>query len=81
MEVWLTLLLLPGQNALYFWMHKTYEQPYIGFVDGNLLHHPALLLEKRRSIKILLIDPLQPLPLEILGPLMKDAISLRNTGA
>ncbi|RYF13743.1 MAG: DUF1801 domain-containing protein, partial [Flavobacteriales bacterium] len=45
-----------GKMLCYLWIHKKYKQPYIGFVDGNLLDDEDLLVEKRAKMKILLID-------------------------
>ncbi|MGF1925918.1 MAG: DUF1801 domain-containing protein [Bacteroidia bacterium] len=60
----------------YFWIHKKWKQPYIGFVDGGLIDHPDLLQEKRSRMKILLIDQHQDLPLEVIHSILSNALQL-----
>lgn len=60
----------------YFWTHKKYRQPYIGFVEGKQLNHPDLIIEKRARMKILLLDPNEDLPLETINSILKAAIAL-----
>ncbi len=67
-----------GKMLCYLWIHKKYKHPYIGFVDGNLLHDEDLLVEKRAKMKILLIDPLQDLPFEKISALIKTVLKFRN---
>lgn len=62
----------------YLWIHKKHKQPYIGFVDGNLLNDEDLLVEKRAKIKILLIDPQEDLPYKKIKLLLATAIKARN---
>src|SRR5690606_37180555 len=51
-----------GKMLCYLWIHKKHKQPYIGFVDGNLLNNDDLLVEKRAKMKILLVNPNEDLP-------------------
>ena len=51
-----------GKMFCYLWVHKKYDQPYIGIVDGNKIDHPDLLIEKRARMKILLIEPNKNIP-------------------
>jgi hypothetical protein len=37
----------------YLWVHKKYQRPDIGIVEGNRINHPDLLVEKRARMKIL----------------------------
>jgi hypothetical protein len=46
-----------GKMFCYLWLHKKFDKPYIGFVDGKWINHPDLLIEKRERMKILLIEP------------------------
>lgn len=62
----------------YLWIHKKFKQPYIGFVDGHLLHDIGLLVEKRAKMKILLIDLNEDLPIEKIGCLLYKVIEYRN---
>lgn len=65
-----------GKMLCYLWVHKTFKQPYIGFADGYGLDHPELIQEKRARMKILLLDPLQDLPVDVINHLIKAAIAL-----
>lgn len=65
-----------GKMCCYLWTRKDSHQPYLGIVNGTLLHHPQLLQEDRRRMKILLIDAEQDLPLELLTTILRDAIAL-----
>lgn len=67
-----------GKMLCYLWIHKKYHHPYIGFVDGHLLHDEELLVEKRARMKILLIDPEEDLPLEKINTLLKEVLYLRD---
>lgn len=64
----------------YFWLHKKYKQPYIGFVEGKYLDYPELIVEKRSRMKILLLDPEQDLPVEKIQDILKEAIALYKSG-
>jgi hypothetical protein len=65
-----------GKMFCYLWVHKKYLQPYIGFVEGNRLNHPDLLVEKRARMKILLVDPKKDLPVRKINTLLKQARNL-----
>lgn len=62
----------------YLWIHKQYNQPYIGFVDGNKIDHQKLMMEKRARMKILLLNPRKDIPLGTINQILKKAIALRN---
>lgn len=64
-----------GKMFCYLWLHKKYRQPYIGFVRGDLMKSPELLQEKRKQIKILLIDPEKDIPVKKIRSLLKEAKS------
>jgi hypothetical protein len=57
----------------YLWLHKKYKNPYIGFVDGNLIDDVNLLVEKRSRMKILLIDKNEDLPIEKINHILTQA--------
>lgn len=65
----------------YLWVHKTYQQPYIGLVEGGRLQQPELVQEKRSRMKILLIDPDKDLPVEFIESILQQAIGFYKTGA
>lgn len=80
-EAWkweLPFFVYKGKNCCYLWIHKKYKQPYIGFVDGALIDHPALLKEKRSKMKILLIDPNEDLPMKIINYILQKMIKIRT---
>jgi hypothetical protein len=65
-----------GKMFCYLWVHKKYGKPYLGIVEGNSIHHPDLILEKRARMKILLIDPNLDIPLKKISIILKAAIAL-----
>lgn len=69
---------LNGKMFCYLWIHKKYLQPYIGWVDGNLIDHEDLIQEKRAKMKILLIDPEQDIPKHKIESIMAKAVALRT---
>jgi hypothetical protein len=46
----------------YLWVHKKYQQAYLGIVEGKLIDHPDLIQEKRARMKIMLLDPTKDVP-------------------
>nr|WP_294859786.1 DUF1801 domain-containing protein [uncultured Fluviicola sp.] len=64
-----------GKMFCYFWIHKQYKQPYMGFVEGKLFDEPFMLKEKRSRIKVFLIDPNADLPIERIELLLKKALT------
>lgn len=67
-----------GKNILYLWVHKKLKQPYIGFVDGDLLNHPKLIIEKRKKMKILLVNHIKDLEIDEIFEIVSRAIKVRN---
>jgi hypothetical protein len=67
-----------GKMCCYLWKQKKTGQPYIGFVEGNQLSHPLLLQEKRARMKIMLLDPLSDLPVQIIHSLIEKALALHH---
>lgn len=63
-----------GKPLCYLWLHKKYKNPYIGFVDGNLIDDVNLLVEKRSRMKILLIDKNEDLPVEKINHILTQAL-------
>lgn len=60
----------------YLWIHIKFHQPYIGFVEGKLINHPELIIEKRARMKILLLDPNKDLPIKTIDNILKSALAL-----
>ncbi|SUJ27826.1 Uncharacterized conserved protein [Sphingobacterium spiritivorum] len=69
-----------GKMFCYLWIHKSYNQPYIGIVEGKRLKHPLLITEKRARMKIMLLDPDQDLPISLLKDILYQAIQLYKDG-
>jgi hypothetical protein len=47
-----------------------------GIVKGAQINHPDLLQEKRKTMKILLVDPTKDIPLKTLNVLFKEMLAL-----
>lgn len=69
-----------GKMFCYLWYHKKYEKPYLSFVEGNRFDEPFLLQEKRSRMKIMLLDPIQDLPLADLNYMLEKALNLYRDG-
>lgn len=65
-----------GKMLCYLWVHKTLHQPYLGVVDGKLIDHPALIMEKRARMKIMLFDADEDLPIGDIEQLLNTAITI-----
>lgn len=65
-----------GKMCCYLWVHKKYKLPYLGIVEGKQLDDPALIVEKRARMKILLLDPEKDLPVEKVRCLLEQVLRL-----
>lgn len=65
-----------GKMFCYLWISKKNGQPYIGFVDGNKMEHPLLIIEKRARMKIMMLDPREDVPVETIAELLSVAVGL-----
>jgi len=65
-----------GKMFCYLWVHKKWQQPYLGIVEGKKINHPDLLQEKRARMKILLINPDKNLPMKKINGILKEVIAL-----
>lgn len=61
----------------YLWTDKTSDEPYILFVDGQLLSHPALESGGRKRMKILKINPKLDIDVSVISELLKCSIQIR----
>ncbi len=68
-----------GKRFCYLWVHKKYNQPYVGIVDGSKIDHPDLIKENRSRMKILLIDPEKNIPVKKINAILKEALSFYKT--
>lgn len=80
-EVWqygMPFYCYKGKRLCYLWFHKKYQQPYIGFVDGNKLEHPDLLAEKRSRMKIFLLEAQKDIPVKKINVLLHLALAIHK---
>ena len=81
-EVWrygMPFFDLDDKMFCYLWCASTTGTPYIGFVDGAIMDHPALVQGDRKRMKIFLVDPAQDVPLEELNGVLAFAITVRKS--
>jgi len=69
-----------GKMFCYLWVHKKYGQPYIGIVEGKHFDLPFLIQEKRSRMKIMLLDPDQDLPVDLITSIIQRSLELYRTG-
>ena len=69
-----------GKMFCYLWVHKKYQQPYLGMVEGNHLNHPNLLIEKRSRMKIMLFNSDEDLPIKAIEHIVQEALNLYRSG-
>ncbi len=65
-----------NRHFCYIWLDKKTIQPYLLWVDGNKLNHPALEKGNRKRMKILRINPEEDLPIKTIHFILKDALLL-----
>jgi len=65
-----------GKMFCYLWVHKKYDQPYIGIVEGKRIEHPDLITEKRARMKILLVNANKNIPVKKISMILKDVLKL-----
>ncbi len=78
-EVWqykMPFYCYKGKRFCYLWVHKKFQQPYLGVVDGKKIKHPELVLEKRARMKIMLFDPMKDVPLKTIHAILGTALKL-----
>ena len=69
-----------GKMFCYLWVHRKYNLPYIGLVEGKYFEETFLIQEKRSRMKIMLIDPTIDLPIETIRPILQKALNLYQSG-
>lgn len=69
-----------GKMFCYLWVQKDTHIPYLGLVEGKRMNHPKLLSEKRSRMKIMLMDPKEDLPIDMISSLLSEAISFYTSG-
>lgn len=65
-----------GKMICYLWVHKKYNQPYLGIVEGGRMKHPDLIVEKRARMKIFLVDATKDIPIKKLNTILKEMMAL-----
>ena len=69
-----------GKMFCYLWVHKKFKQPYIGIVEGKHFDEPFLIQEARSRMKIMLLDPVNDLPVNNIEKILKKSINLYKKG-
>jgi len=64
----------------YLWTDNKTKEPYILFVEGKLLDYPELETGKRSRMKIMRINPIEDLPIDLIISLLNDALDLYRNG-
>ena len=60
----------------YLWVHKKYEQPYLGIVEGARMKNPDLIGEKRTRMKIFLMDANKDIPVKKVNAILEEMMAL-----
>ncbi len=69
-----------GKRCCYFWKDKKTAHVYIGLVDGNQLHHPALEQGNRKRMKIYRINPHNDIDENTLEEVINEMLALYKGG-
>ncbi len=64
----------------YLWIDKKTDEPYILFVEGKHLDHPALETGDRSRMKILRINPNKNLPIKAITNILQTALNVYKKG-
>ena len=78
-EAWkyrMPMFCLQGRMFCYLWTDKKTQQPYLGIVEGRRINHPSLIQGKRSRMKILMIEPQQDLPVQVIYAILDEALTL-----
>lgn len=67
-----------NKALFYLWTDKKTHEPYILFVDGNLIEHPTLETGDRKRMKIFRVNPSEDLRFETIKELIKLALKLKK---
>lgn len=60
----------------YLWTDKKTQEPYILFVEGRQLHHPALETGGRKRMKIFRVNPTDDLPIKTIHLLLAQVLEV-----
>ena len=64
----------------YLWIDKKTDEPYILFVEGKYLDHPALEAGDRSRMKILRINSNKDLPIRKIETILQKALDIYRKG-
>lgn len=67
-----------SKALVYLWTDKKTKEPYVLFVDGQLIDHPMLEAGDRARMKILRVDPNEDIPISLIREALQLAIDLRT---
>ena len=73
--------ILSNRAFCYLWIDKKSQNPYILFVDGQLMNHPSLQIGDRKRMKIFPVDPDKDIPVKAIVDCLKEALTLREKNA
>lgn len=65
-----------GKMLCYLWKDKVTGEPYIGFMDGNKMEHPALEQGDRSRVRIYRVNPNVDIDQNEISKLVIKAISV-----
>lgn len=69
---------LRSKPLCYLWTDKKSHEPYILFVDGILISHSALEQGNRSRMKILRVNPVKNIPINIIQVVLAKAMILAS---
>jgi hypothetical protein len=64
----------------YLWIDKKLNEPYLGIVEGGLVHHPLLIQGKRARMKTIQFKANKDLPIKTINIILKKTLNLYQTG-
>lgn len=67
-----------NKALLYLWTDKKTQEPYVLFVDGQLMNDSELETGDRKRMKIFRVSPTEDLPIASLKRLINASIALRS---
>ncbi|MEQ8240397.1 MAG: DUF1801 domain-containing protein [Cyclobacteriaceae bacterium] len=72
---WRTPFFSFGEKMIcYFSIQNKTKRPYLGFGFGSELHHPALLSEGRKMIKVLYFDENEDVDVDLVYEILDEAV-------
>jgi Domain of unknown function (DU1801) len=69
-----------GKMFCYLWIDKNLNEPYLGIVEGGLVHHPLLIQGKRARMKTIQFNANKDLPIKTITSILKQTLDLYRSG-